>query len=533
MPSDQCWRQGPGSLLARLQQVCLRCALAVGCSAAWSFPATEAPDLRLYIAGSSAQDRLIEGLLRLRDDLDDAPALCATGTLDIYQGSAGGTRQRVFLCRTANAIPGVPAGKKLALFKSSGGSGDGVAPLLALQPLPFLRQEALSESCGGSNRVLPTGNLSPYTQHIDCQTAVDLVVPDAGISDLEPAMFAAGTETLVAHPVTQLVWGLPVSRNLRNALQALQGLVPADVPHDDPARELQAVMPTLSSAQLRSVFAGTVDQWSAFYDGDGTPITESGLLPEPPATRRDLSGTRPGAYRPDPAAGDSIYLCRRIDSSGTQLAYAMQYLRQGCTEKAAAFVAPNDGSDGTSGGNTGALVDREAPAGAVHAGRGSSNVRRCLDYHDDHNRWAIGMLSTENVGNYIDEEYRHIRIDGYAPTLLNAHRGLWRHLSTASIQWRADWVPRKGDTRPAILAYLAAYLGQPAVLRNLNRAFRHSWGQGGYLGSVDSAEEEAKAPVTARYLEKMPVSGVSFTHTGGPHSCLPPMLSGPSSVILD
>ncbi|WP_350036474.1 hypothetical protein [Pseudohaliea sp.] len=505
----------------------------MSCSAAWSFPATETSDLRLYIAGSSAQDRLIEGLMRLRDDLEDIPALCAAGTLDIYQGSAGGARQRVFLCRTANAIAGVPAGKRLALFKASGGSGDGVAPLLDHQPVPFLQQEALSDGCEGSNRVLPTGNLSAYTKHVGCQTALDLVVPDAGISDLEPAMFASNTETLEAHPVTQLVWGLPVSRNFRNALQALQGLVPAEVPHDDPARETADAMPMLSSAQLRSIFAGAVDRWSVFYDRDGTPITVSGLLPEPPATRRDLSGTRPGAYRPDPAHGDRVYLCRRIDSSGTQLAYAMHYLRQGCTELAAAFVAPNDGSDETAGGDTGALVDREAPTGAVHAGRGSSNVRRCLDYHDDHNRWAIGMLSTENVGNYLDEEYRHIRIDGYAPTLLNAHRGLWRHLSTASIQWRADRDAREGDARPAILAYLAAYLGQPAVLSNLNRAFRHPWGQGGYLGAVDATDDEVDAPVTGRYLEEHPVSGVSYTHAGAPHSCLPPMLSGPSSVNLD
>ncbi len=533
MQSDQRQCRGTGSLLVRLQRVGVRCAIAMACSAAWGFPATEPPDLKVYIAGSSAQDRLIEGLLRLRDDLEDVPALCAAGTLDIYQGSAGGARQRVFLCRTANAIPGVPAGKKLALFKASGGSGDGVTPLLARQALPFLRQQALSGGCEGSNRVLPTGNLSPYTQHVGCRTALDLVVPDAGISDLEPAMFAAGTETLEAHPLTQLVWGLPVSRNFRNALQALQGLVPAEVPHDDPAREAEAVMPTLSSTQLRSVFAGAVERWSAFYDGDGAPITESGLLPEPPATGRDLSGTRPGAYRPDRAAGDRIYLCRRIDSSGTQVAYAMHYLRQGCTEKAAAFVAPNDGSDGTTGGDTGALVDREAPAGTVHAGRGSSNVRRCLDSHDDHNRWAIGMLSTENVGNYLAEEYRHIRIDGYAPTLINAHRGLWRHLSTASIQWRADRDASEGDARPEILAYLAAYLGQPAVLSNLNRAFRHPWGQGGYLGAVDSAEDEVDAPVTARSLDRRPVAGVSYTHAGDPHSCLPPMLSGTSSIALD
>ncbi|MHA7817975.1 MAG: hypothetical protein ACX93N_15990 [Pseudohaliea sp.] len=519
--------KAPGTVVRRLPVAIL----VLVAASAWGFPAEEAPDLRLYIAGSSAQDRLIEGLLRLRDDLPDTPALCAAGTLDVYQGRAGGSRQRVFLCRTTDAIPGIAAGLRLALFKSSGGSGDGVVPLLAETPTPFLRQRELAQGCAGRNRVLPSGALSAYTVHVDCETTITRVIPDAGISDLEPVMFAADTGALETHPLTQLVWGLPVSRNFRNALQALQGLVSAEVPHDDPARESLAAMPTLNSAQLASIFAGVVESWSAFYDQAGDPITASAQLPPPPPlSRRDLSGTSPGAYRPAPSSGDRIYLCRRIESSGTQLAFALHYLRRGCTAPSPAFAAPDDGSNGIAGGEVSALLDRALPAGRVNAGRGSADVRACLDYHDDHNRWAIGMLSTENIGDYLGAEYRHVRVDGYAPTLLNAHRGYWRHVSTGSIQWLREREADFAEEERKILNYLAAYLGQPAVLSSLNRAFRHSWGQGGYLGGVNAGNRPVEAPITAATLEERPLAGVSYEHFGEPRSCLPPLLSGPSAI---
>jgi hypothetical protein len=488
-------------------------------------------DIVLRISGSSAQENLLEGLLRLRPGSVDAPALCAEGSLEVFSGAAGGTKQRVYRCRTTGAVQGVPAGRILAVFKSSGGSGEGVSPLMAERPMPFLPLQGIGKRCTGSSRELPTGDLAAFTQHKVCEAEPDLAVPDAGISDLEPSLLADGTGELVAHPLSQLVWGLPVSRNFRNALQALQGLVPASVPHDDPQRETLAAMPGLSSAQVRSIFAGAVTHWSMFYDEDGVAISRSPRLPDPPE-QRELSGTSPGAYRPDANVGDAIYVCRRIESSGTQIAHATHYLRQRCTADAPLFVAPDDGSSPETGGSPGALVGVAAPQGRIFAGRGSGDVRRCLDLHDDHNRWAVGMLSTENIGNYLGSEYRHIRIDGYAPTLLNAHRGLWRHVSTASMQWRRDRETQWPVAERSVLNYLARYMGQPAVLRSLNRVFRHAWGDGGYLAPPRDAQAAAGAQVTAEALRRYPVAGVSYERMGEPRNCLAPLISGRSSIDL-
>lgn len=507
-------------------------ALLLAPAVARGVPASETPALRLYLAGSSAQDSLIEGLLRLRDDLPETPALCVRGSLDIYQGIVAGTRQRAYLCQTADAVPGIPAGLTIAVFKSSGGSGDGVVPLLRQEPMPFLSFEELAGGCGASNRVLPTGDLSAFIQHVDCQTRTDRVVPDAGISDLEPALFAEDTAALRTRPLTQLVWGLPVSRNLRNALQALQGLVPAELAHDDPRRETPAAMPSLSSAQVRSIFAGTLRSWSKVYDRDGVPIPASRYLPAEAPTHRERSGTRPGAYRPHAESGGRIYVCRRIETSGTQLAYGAHYLSRGCLPDAPPFLAPDDGSSPVTGGDPRDLLDRSAPSGRVFAGRGSADVRECLDTHDDHNRWAIGMLSTENTGNYLSLEFRHIRVDGYAPTLLNAHRGLWRHVSTASLQWRRDREAGERDRVDSVLAYLARYLAQPAVLRSLNRAFRHPWGDGGYLAAGSVSPSALPGVVSARSLQQNPVAGVSYEHLGEPRNCLPPLISRGTSIEL-
>ena len=492
------------------------------------------PDVELYLGGSSAQDELLEGLMRLRPGLLDAPNICVEGSLDIYSSRVQGARQRLFFCETDRFVEDVPAGLRLAVYKSSGGSGEGVQPLLTGTPLPFLAVAGLVDGdCRAQTRVLPTGDLAAYTEHRDCSGRVVSRFLHAGISDLEPALLATDTSSLVTRSLAQLVWGLPVSKNLRNALQAIQGLVPADVPHDDPARETPEVMPSLSSTQISSIFAGSVAEWSAFYDGAGEPVHRSSRLARAAPDLTNLSGTAPGAYQPDAVHGNSIYLCRRIETSGTQIAFGTHYLRQRCTSDAHPFAVPNDGSDLERGGNPRELLDQAKPPGRVFAGVGSSDVEACLDIHDDRNRWAIGMLSTENPGNNVSREYRHIRIDGYAPTLLNAHNGRWRHVSSASMQWLPD--EQSSGTRRETVAvrdFIANHMAQPAVLRSLNRKFRYPWGQGGYLADSRAVRTGPEAMVTAESLATFPVAGVSSSRRGEPQNCQVPLLRGASSILL-
>src|SRR5262249_40202488 len=155
-------------------------------------------------------------------------------------------------------------------------------------------------------------------------------------------------------------------------------------------------MPTLARSQVAGILAGTIRSWDDFFDSHGAALTRSAFLAPGPPADVDASGASPGAYRPDRTTGAAIYVCRRIVSSGTQAAYETHYLRARCQENAPQFVLPNDGSDLRTGGDPTKLVRVAHPRGTVFAGVGTGDVRECLDAHHHFNRWAVGLLSTEN-----------------------------------------------------------------------------------------------------------------------------------------
>jgi len=282
-------------------------------------------------------------------------------------------------------------------------------------------------------------------------------------------------------------------------------------------------MPTLSSAQVASIFAGTLSEWTRLVDNRGVPLPNSSLLPEPPNTSRDLAGTSPGAYRPDGTTGNRVYICRRIASSGTQTAYEIHYLRTRCMPDAPEFMAPDDGSDIHSGGSVAQFVDRADPAGRVFAGVGSSDVHACPDAHEAHNRWAVGMLSTEVAGNNASREFRHIRVDGRAPSLDNARDGRWLHVSEPTIQWRAG-SDLLSTAAGRLLGFIIENIVEPRVIQSLNSGSRHTWGQDGYL---------ALARPDGDALPGAPIAGLSKRYDGHVRNCNVPLLVAPSSAAFD
>jgi hypothetical protein len=499
----------------RLQILCFTIAAMLAGPAAHALPPDAAPQVELFISGSSAQDEALENLIRLASGLPGALALCEPGSLDIYRGSLHGTANRVFYCRTSHDVTGVAPGLRLAIYKSSGGSGEGVNPVAAGTPLPFLDLAKLphSPACEKGQAVRATADFAAYTDHTGCDDAAARVArPRAGLSDVNPELVGGGHVPLTVRAQNQIVWGLPVSKTLRNALQTIQGLVRSSVPHDDPQRDSEEAMPSLSRAQVAALFSGAIKSWDEFYDANGTPLTQSSLLAPGPPRDPDAAGASPGAYRPDPATGAIAYICRRIEASGTQAAYEVHYLRARCEADAPEFVAPNDGSSLTAGGDVRRLVRIPRPAGNVFAGVGTADVRDCLDAHSQFNRWAVGLLSTENVGNNGTRKFRYVKVDGVAPTLLNAYLGRWPHVTEQSMQWRKSYDAELATTPEGrVLSFLATNLGLPRVISALNSGFVHSWGQGGYLAPATSSFAGPKPPVTADALRLNPVGGLSLS----------------------
>ena len=172
------------------------------------------------------------------------------------------------------------------------------------------------------------------------------------------------------------------------------------------------------------------------------------------------------------------------------------------------------------------LVRVPRPRGNVFAGVGTGDVRECLDAHNHFNRWAVGLLSTENLGNNGDREFRYIKVDGAAPTLLNAAFGRWSHVTEQSMQWRSSFDPLIKTTQEGrVLAFVADHMGLPQVIAALNSGFVHPWGQGGYLAPPSSGFPPPKPPITAESLASDPVGGLSLS-LGRLNNCADPVLVG-------
>jgi len=499
-------------------------------SSVFALPPVPAPEVELFLSGSTAQDEVLENLMRLAPGIAGAPNLCEPQTLDIYRGTVDGVAKRVFYCRTSKSAPPVPAGLRLAIHKSSGGSGEGVTPVSAATPIAFIDLSKLNgvPGCLTAKPIRAAGDFVAYGNHTGCDGARRLAVPRAGLADVNPELVGGVTDPLTVRAQTQIVWGLAVTKNLRNALQAIQGLVRNSIPHDDPTRDTEEVMPTLARTQVAGILAGTISSWDQFFDSHGSPITRSALLAPGPALDPDAAGASPGGYFPSKSNGSLVYVCRRISSSGTQAAYETHYLRTRCESNVPQFVVPNDGSDLFSGGDPNKLVRVPAPRGRVFAGVATGDVRACLDAHQHFNRWAVGLLSTENIGNNGDRQFRYVKVDGAAPTLINAAFGRWSHVTEQSMQWRRTFDPSLKTTNEGrVLGFVADHMGLPRVIAALNTGFVHPWGQGGYLTPPSSGFQPPKPPVTAESLVATPVSSLSLSSIGHLNNCSEPVIVGP------
>jgi hypothetical protein len=468
------------------------------------YRAREGDTLDLFVAGSSAQDNSLQRLFRL---------LCAPDSLDVYR--AGGGDVRLFFCRTrtgAGAVPGIAADQKVAFHKSSvSGSGSGVGPLIQRTPVEFLNVAEIrahfDERCAPERRTAhpADGALTAYTEYECANPVPDREVPDAGISDVEPRFFlnayhlaADAIGVLSVHNANAFIFGIPVNLRLRNALQAARFAAddpchPANphylesVPGGQGARvprgESEQCMPSLSRAQLAGIFSGRLTAWSQIVNPQGIALAAKGA-------RNGQVAAPPGVQAP---SDDRVYVCRRVDTSGTQAAYEMFFLNGRCAEGVRPFVA--------SGTN-------------VFLGSVSGDVKSCLTQLDQRNVWAVGILSTDSVESLKSDRWRFIKMDGVAPTLLNTFNGRWPFFVEQSYQWRGEHSeqPLQGP-KLALMAKIGMQLGEPATIRDLDRGFRHAWGSAGVVALSDSGSTPPPRPgqgrpVDAAALDESPIIAV-------------------------
>jgi len=433
-------------------------------NSAFALSPTDTINLHIYISGASAQDKALQTM---------ATKLCDTSgsnSLDIYSDSGvskpeGSSYSAIACTMTAAKVPGLSGNLNVMIHKrSAGGSAWGVGPVAAGDQIA---QMAITSANCGSN---PVGNVTlngVSTRVWSCSNAVTVSSPtDAGISDVEPAMFAKPSNlipvgsaygTAVGDPGTfpvpdgelagltvtgmsAVTFGVPVTKALRDALQAAQGKTVGS--------DALADMPSLSKQQIASLFTGSVGSWNNFKVFDSSTNSYVGL--------NQLAGVTPPATA-------RVNICRRVPGSGTQAQFNALFLGDGCTEGTLTVKADNTPASGITGG-TNVSTQPLGTGSVVHENNGSGDLDACLNNLQDANIWAVGLQSLEKGS----DKYRYIAVDGVAPTLQNVATNKYWDWAANSIQWRT--ADTSGD-KLTILSKIASEISNPTDLAGLNASF--------------------------------------------------------------
>lgn len=395
--------------------------------------------LVIRMSGATAQDPgVLAATLRF----------CTAGSMTAYLGS---TNTLYFCTIDSTVLSGVSSRlasngvssetpTKLALFKYSvGGSGNGVGPVNSASNLPFLAIDKLKTACeaviGGTNPATNGASgtasagtaLSTYEVYT-CGAAASNLTTNAvsyiGISDVEPAFFGAAStyNNLDTVGLATLIFAVPVTRNVYDKLQQLQGIATAgdftNSPRtgcaSDALRLTEACMPSLTQTQVTSIYTQKNQTWANLL---GSSVS---------------------------SVNDRIFVARRVDSSGTQKTFEAVVARtpngnnqaKSCTKDIDAFVfntGSNVANDTAATNNT----SNTSATNPILHGNGTPNVTKILELRQDSNVGAVGVLTTETkIG--AASKYLFVKINGYAPTQANVAAGKYTAYAEVALNTRGS-----------------------------------------------------------------------------------------------
>ena len=428
--------------------------------------------LNIRISGASAQDNGILG---------SALSLCQAGTVHRYAISNNfvfyctpdaGTNAGQIQIPTRAASSGGPI-NKLAIYKYSiGGAGLGVTPINSTNAttdgstsgdgarLPFLDLSKIAASCTGTNAVLTNPTFGPGTNgsynNVACSTNVSALVTTpavsyVGVSDLEPAFFSNKISNINAVSATALIFGPIVTKNVYDRLQTLQAL---STPGCGATLDSEGCTPSLSSAQIVSLYTQAGQSWSGVGVG--------GL------------------------ADDSVYVARRVNSSGTQKTFESLIARtpnsdpfKNCSVGTEQFVQPDSLTLLGDNESLCTVTASNPTAPTIFAGAGGGNVRACLTNHQAQGRSAIGILTTEDKPN---ASWRFVKVDGVAPNQANTASGAYRFYTEASLNTRIGGAiaTNSAEGYPAFVTRLSADFANKSIIKQINGS-NQSFGAAGLM----------------------------------------------------
>ena len=515
-----------------MKRILLKAAVGVGmaisASAAMAFdPSTTAPDYTVFISGSSAVSPTV--LSYTIDTVCDHSA-----DVSVFRRSSGngfGNDWGV-ACKISTANTGVSTARNVLILKrDAGGSGYGVTPVTNATALDVIQTGSTSGNCPNAPTTQTTANGTSYNQYV-CNSGNVSLIPDAGFSDVEPDKFrgfnapgglpdfnAANALPFQAQPVAALVFGIPVSKNLRDALQAVQfpkssACNPVNAGYAS-SGETEACMPSLTKQEISMLYVGGIHNWDSFLVTD--PSNPSGAkIPLATALNNDSQYAALGIVPTD----HKVEICRRTPGSGTQATLGIEFLNAPCDPNAVPPLA--------SPGNPflGPVVAENS---------GASDVSRCLDDFSNGtnnsgqnstntHRWAAGVEFTADYdASHFD--WRFVKISGVAPTIQNVAAGHYPYYSEESFQWRTDittlhnatTTSDKNDT-VTLMQFIASNAVTPSALAAINTSYAYSWGQGGWLAIPGTF-----TPSNPFNINNPVNTSTRAPFGNGPNTCQPPI----------
>jgi hypothetical protein len=478
-----------------------------------------------YISGSTALNN------QLYADLLQVGGVCAAGTISVYTNNAPiapavsavpKAHQVAIVCDLAAAQFGLLINTPVAFVKeSNGGSNEGTNNVANAIALPFLDATIATTGCvaNANNPIAPANSYAhaqSFTEFNSC-TNITNIAPTFGVADENPQLFNVGQDAINAGAIGKLNstlmfqndFAVAVSLNAYRALQRQQGLAATDT---------LATMPSLSAQQVAGLYTGTLD-WSGVTDANGV-----GLNVAPYAV---------------PAVAAQNYLCRRGDTSGTNVSADVFFLRNRCTAQrfpmlpATTTVANCGGlplgppaETPTNFGCTWAAVNL---ADTTFAGTSGSDVVSCITAHDAASQFSMGVLGDTSkfatplgAGGVAPGDFRYVAINGAKPNLLSVANGTYTYFMDNVIN-----VPKTLAGVPlAVASFVQTSLQSAIPLSDTfvaqTNAGDANYVTGGLLDATTGAGPHA-IPVTLAQLTANPTSPFTMQPTGVVDNCQSPI----------
>ena len=545
-----------------LMQAAIATALAAAAGSANAYLPTSNTnaDKVVYWAGASASTQSAQDAVI--DFVCDATVV--GGTINVLSR----TSNWAVACKSSAAkTPTLGDARVLVVKRDNGGSGVGVGPLQQGVLLNFLDvSTGAGGNCVGADVAKTSSNGTAYMERTcGALNVAGGQAPDIGSSDIEPDLFTGVLNQPVlntsdgpgvpadktAYPfdpngaafaktavLGDLVFNTPVTLELYKALQSAQFASTSpcypgngayatvvQVNQNDPATTVNeaisapngdtaACMPSLTKAEIASVMTGQVKNWEEFKVLNVSTNTTIDLRTAANNAALVLPPLRSGLT--------PVQICRRVPGSGTQSQFNVEHLGVNC---AAGVLGPKAASTVT------------LPFVAENSS--ATNVEQCLDdFNKGTNtstknsgllkRWAMGIRSTEAsskplaVSPYWNYDYRFIKIDGYAPTIENVHRGDYWNFGTQNLQA----APTADATTLEVFDIIATKAFTVIGLNNLNNDCKHGFGRGCWLGVPKVAGASPVVFDVDLFAAADPINNFTRAPNNRPlNSCQPPVRS--------